>query len=46
MHLLGTSWPSFVQACWACAQMVVGVDTKDFSRSVDEEETGLPDINV
>jgi hypothetical protein len=26
--------------------MVVGVDTKDFSRSVDEEETGLPDINV
>jgi len=26
--------------------MVVGVDTNDFSRSVDEEETGLPDINV
>jgi hypothetical protein len=26
--------------------MVVGVDTKGFSRSIDEEETGLPDINV
>jgi len=26
--------------------MVVGVDTKGFSRSVDEEETGLPVINV
>jgi len=26
--------------------MVVGVDTNDFSRSVDEEETGSPDINV
>jgi hypothetical protein len=26
--------------------MVVGAATKDFSRSVDEEETGLPVINV